>query len=486
MKKRSLLLLTGIVLFFWACTPKTTQKTVEKEEPKTETTKPKPEENLSPCPNWNDSPNKDAIIDSYVLCKDEVKAKNYEKAFPLWQKVYAAAPAADGKRNTVYNWGLEILNDQFKKETDTAKKKGLVDQIMKLYDEMLECYPDDVGYIYGRKGFDYVYNYPSYATDKEKYDLFKKSMDLKGMETQAFVLNPFTDLLITQFNNKAIGMAEAQKYAMMVTKIVSNGLKTAKGNELEGFKVVDGYASVRLEEFEATKGFYDCNYYKNKYLYIFEEDKNDCDAMMEAYSILRWGNCSETDAKLREINASYQANCVVVETDPNPTKPGTPRPPSCNDMLKNGQYAEALNCLEDRYNKSSDNSKKAAYAYSIASIMTRQKRFSKAREWANKALEHRPGWGKAYLLIGNMYASSGASCGPGTGWKSQVVIWPAMDMWEKAKQDGESAGKAQRQINKYSQYLPTKEDGFMNGNVKDGDSYKIGCWINRTTRARLK
>ncbi len=484
MKKNLFLLFTAITLLALACTPKTTEKTVVKEEPKTETAPPKPDENLSPCPSWNNSPDKDAIIDSYVLCKDEIRAKNYEKAFPLWQKVYAEAPAADGKRNTVYTWGLEIFNDKFNKETDAAKKKAHVDQIMKLYDEMLECYPDDEGYTYGRKGFDLVYNYPDYATDKEKYDLFKKSVDLKGMKTQAFVLNPFTDLLIKQYNSKAISMGEAQKYAGLISKIIDNGMKTAKGNELEGFKVVKGYAPVRLEEFEAEKGFYTCDYYKGKYLYIYEEDKSDCDAMMEAYSILRWGDCSEMDAKLKEINAAYQAKCV--EKDPVVVDPGTPVTPSCNDYLRNGQYAQAIQCLEDRYNKTTDLSKKASYAYSIASVLTRQKKFSSAREWANKALNHRPGWGKPSLLIGNMYASSGALCGPGTGWKSQVVLWPAMDMWEKAKKDPESAGKAQKQINKYYQYLPTKEDGFMNGNVKDGDSYKIGCWINRTTRARLK
>ncbi len=491
MKKILLLSSISALLLVVACSPKTTEKTKEKEEPKTTTApKPKPDEKLSPCPSWANADNKDAIIDNYVLCKDEIRAKNYDKAYDLWKKVYDVAPAADGRRNTIYTWGLEIFNDKFKKETDSAKKKAHVDQIMKLYDEMIECYPDDVGYTYGRKGFDLFYNYPDYATDKEKYDLFKKSIDLKGMKTQAFVLNPFTDLLIRQFNSKAVSMPEAQKYANQVIKIVDNGIKTAKGNELEGFKVVKGYAPVRLEELEATKGFYDCSYYKRKYLYIYEEDKSDCDAMIETYSILRWGDCPETDAKLREINAAYESRCVVaVAPTTNPgttTNPTKPRGPSCNDMLRNGQYGEAIQCLETKYNQSSDESRKASYAYSIASVLTRQKQFSKAREWANKALQHRPGWGKAYLLIGNMYASSGAICGPGTGWKSQVVIWPAMDMWEKAKRDPESSSKAQRQINKYSQYLPTKEDGFMNGNVKDGQSYKIDCWINRTTTVRLK
>lgn len=484
MKKNSYFLLLMITLLVWACTPKTAKETVVEEKPQTETP-PKPEpERESTCPTFDDAPNKDQAIENYVLCKDEMKEKDYETAFPLWQEVYKTSPAADGRRNLVFMWGVEIYNDKFSKAVDPAKKKEYVNRVMELYDELSECYPKEKGFVYGRKAFDMYYNYPDFATQQEKYDLFKKSIDMEGMKTQPFVLNPFTALLRDQFDAKAISMAEAQKYAKLVMDILNNGLKTAKDRTLSDFQIVESYAPFRLAEFESTKGFYDCNYYMNKYVSEYEENKGDCDVMIDVYSTLRWGNCSETDAKLREIKSAYDSACR--EEEPEPTGTVTSSGPSCNDLLQSGQYQAAIDCLEKKYNATSDSKWKAKYAYAIGSIYySKFKKYSTARSWAEKASGHNSSWGKPYLMIGDMYASSGPICGPGRGWDSQVVIWPAMDMWQKAKADPSTSSKAQKQINKYSQYLPESADGFMRS-VKEGDSYKIGCWIQRTTRARFK
>lgn len=487
MKRNSYYLLVMIILLVWACSPKTAKETV-KEEVKTETPPPlPPAPKETTCPTFDDAANKDQAIEDYVLCKDQIKKKNYEAAFPLWEKVYANSPAADGRRNLVFMWGVEIYNDKFKKATDPAEKKKHVDRVMELYDELSECYPKEKGFVYGRKAFDMFYNYPDFATQQEKYDLFKKSIDTEGMKTQPFVLNPFVSLVREQYEAKAISMGEAQKYAKLIQDILDNGLKTASGNVLENFKIVDSYTPFRLAEFESVKGFYDCNYYKNKYLQEYEENKGDCEVIIDVYSTLRWGNCPEVDAKLTEMNAAYDANCVekVVVSPGNPTPPPSSGP-SCNDYLRGGEYQKAVDCYKERYNSSSDSGKKAKYAYAIASIYySKFKKFSEARSWAEKASSHDSSWGKPYLLIGDMYASSGPLCGPGRGWDSQVVIWPAMDMWEKAKRDPDTAAKAQKKINQYSQYLPDKEQCFLRSK-STGDAFKVGCWIQRNTSCRCR
>lgn len=472
-----------LVLAVWACTPKTAEKTVET----VEETKPAPvvDASLSPCPKFNDTDNPDQASTDYVICKDYIKAKKYEEAFPLWEKVYANSPAADGRRYTVYTWGLTLYAWKYENATTDADKKDIVQKVMKVYDDMMACYPDTKSFGYGRKGFDMFYTYPTEATDKEKYDLFKQDLDINGVKAQPYVLNPFTDLLIKRFNAKEIDLAEAQKYAKLVNDVLANGLATAKGQTLESYRIVESYAPLRLEEFEATRGFYSCEYYKIKYYSKFEEAKTDCEVIEDVYSTLRWGNCPEVDEKIRELDAALATHCKEDPVEGPVTGP-TPSGPSCRDLLRSGQYQEAIDCMEGAMGRSNDNEKKAKYAYAIASIYYGKfKKYSKAREYANKALEYKPGYGKAYLMIGDMYASSGPLCGPGRGWDSQVVIFVAMDMWSKAKRDPETASKAQRQINKYNQYLPDKEAAFMRG-VKAGDSYKINCWIQRNTTVKLK
>jgi len=132
-----------------------------------------------------------------------------------------------------------------------------------------------------------------------------------------------------------------------------------------------------------------------------------------------------------------------------------------------------------------DNSAKASILMNLAGIHYRNKKFSDSRKACLEAASLRPGWGKPYMLIGTLYASSGKLCGPGTGWDSQVVVWAAMDMWNKAKNvDPDLKNAANKEISKYRQYLPTAQDAHMKG-VKSGSSYKIDCWIGRTTTARF-
>ena len=83
-----------------------------------------------------------------------------------------------------------------------------------------------------------------------------------------------------------------------------------------------------------------------------------------------------------------------------------------------------------------------------------------------------------------LYASSGPLCGPGTGFDSQIVVWVALDMWNKAKSlDPAAAPEANKFIRRYAQYMPNKEDIFIRG-LKEGGTFKVPCWIQRNTVIR--
>ena len=110
--------------------------------------------------------------------------------------------------------------------------------------------------------------------------------------------------------------------------------------------------------------------------------------------------------------------------------------------------------------------------------------FRKAREFAYKALEYRPDWGEPYIVIGKLYASSGPLCGPGRGWDSQIVTWPAIDKFRKAKRvDPSVAAEANKWIAYYQKYMPSVEDIFQR-QLNEGDSFRVGCWIQESTTIR--
>ena len=366
------------------------------------------------------------------------------------------------------------MNEYFwTQETDSLKKDEYAKNVLRLYDEVIECYGKE-GYVIGRKAFDLYYKYNGFASELEIYEMFKRSVDLEGDNTQAFILNPFTALLTNLVLEEAIPNEEASHYANLMLKVLAlNKEKKSPADwTKEGWDIVEDFTPQRLEAMEGIKGFYDCEYYKNKYYNSFDESKDSCENLISVLGRLRWGDCPLDDPELMVKANIYKEKCMEAT-------------PQCRDHLSEGDFSEALKCYEEKAEQSEDDELKAQYYLIIAKIYYGElKRFSLSRKYALEALKYKPNWGDPRILIGKLYASSGPLCGPGRGFDSQIVTWPAIDEWNKAKSvDPKVATEANRLIGRYSQYMPNKEDIFQR-NLKVGDSFFVGCWIQRTTIIR--
>jgi len=430
------------------------------------------------CAKWDDFPysEKEQLANNYVIYRNRLKNKDIEGAYELWQMVYAKAPAADGLRKTVFLDGVEFNIGFYNNTQDSIKQKEYVNTIKRLYQEAMDCYGDE-GYFNGLLGFDLYYNFPNHATDLEKYTYLKKSIEIDGEKTSAFVINPFTALMLELYLKKEIPEAEAQLMAQLIPNIIENGLK---GDEAESYKIVASYTPARLQELEGVKGFYDSEYYRKKYLGVFDRNPSNCDSIMMTFSLFNWAGMPQTDPDFVRISQAYATNCST--TDPNPKNS------AARDgyiALKEGRYRDAVKSFDQAISEETESDKKAKYALINAKIyFSYLKKFYKSRSYARQALKHKPNMGAAYMLIGRLYASSGPICGPGTGWDSQIVTWPAIDKWKKAKSvDPSVAAEANKLINRYRKFMPSKEDIFQRG-LKDGQSFHIPCWIKEKTIIR--
>ncbi|RMG84091.1 MAG: hypothetical protein D6714_08630, partial [Bacteroidetes bacterium] len=465
-----------LCLLACACTPKAAPPPVTEPQPEQEThpaTKPSEEENLSPCPKFSDAPDPDQAVEDYVLYRDFLKTGDWDGAYEKWQKVYEVAPAADGKRNTVFSDGIQFYEHFIAQAKDSLEREAYIDKIYQLYDEIDRCYPEG-GYVDGRKAFDYFYKYPHRSTKEKTYNLFKSSIDKDGDNAHYFVLNPFVALLVDMYFDGKISMEEARKYEQIVRKRLAKGLAECKGSECDIWKMIEEYAPARLEAFESVKGFYDCDYYLKKYYPDFEANPTDPETIQTVYSRLRFGDCPEDSPEIQALRQAYIDCCYTANTP-------------CRDALTEGRYADAIECYEEKAKNETDTEKAADYYLLIAKIYhAHLKNFPKARQYALKAANLRPNWGEPYLLIGRLYASSGPLCGPGRGWDSQIVVWVAIDMWNKAKSvDPSVRAEANKWINRYSQYMPDKGEIFQRG-LKEGDTFFVPCWIQRSTVIRAK
>ena len=460
-----------LTLTFWACTPKAAQ--VIQEEDQTSTTK-ETDENLSPCKNFEDAFDPDDTRSNYIIYKDYIEFENYEEAFELWNKVYREAPAADGKRNDVFTDGVFFYERLALGSEDSIMKAQYIARIFSLYEEAATCYPETASSIKGQKAFDLFFKYPDMASKFEIYQLFKEALDEDQSTKQYFVLNPFTSLLVDVYNEGKISKEEALEMSELVQSILKEGLETCSGKSCESWKIIEGYVPQRLEAFETIKGFYDCEYYIDKYYGEFLEDSTNCEVIQTLYIRLSWAECSTGDTRYQRLVSA--ANDLCVEDKELKV---------AYNLLKEGAFKKAIDAFIEAEVLEETEEDKSKVNFIISKIYyAHLKNFPQARKYALKAAKQRPNWGEPYLLIGRLYASSGPLCGPGTGWDSQIVVWPALDKWNYAKKIDPSVSKeANKLIGQYARFMPSKEDLFFR-TLQNGQSFRVGCWIQENTKIR--
>lgn len=460
----------SLLIFICACTPKVTEQVVDlSSTPVGEVDK--------RCFKFTDLPNSQAVIESHVLYRDFIRNNDFDNAYPLWKIAYEAAPAADGRRDFHFTDGIKIYNHKRKNTTDSTLVKAYMDTIDNIYMHWMYC-SDDKGYVLSNKGFDFYFEFRDYFDDEEIFNILEEAVSLKGPQVPYYVINPFTDLVVKGLNEGYVTESEARKHAEFINERIKAGITS--GVDQEAWQIIKEYAPLRLEVFEGIEGFFDCAYYVEKYYTLLNDNPDDCEVINDIYGKLRWAKCEETNEYLAAVKKVRDEKNCEVELAPALSESGQ----AVKD-LKEGRFREAVKGFERLYESDSDPHRKAEYALLISKVYYGQlKDFPLSRTWALRAAGHRAKWGEPYMLIGKLYASSGPLCGPGVGFESQVVTWPAIDKWNYAKSiDAGVTAEANRLINTYSQYMPSREDIFFRS-LKENDSFKVGCWIQETTTIR--
>ncbi len=466
-----------LLLIFVCCGPKTTEvlvdKSVEKEEEEVK-------ERHTPCTTFGDLSiaERDEAETAYVLYKDQIKVQNYKKAYQLWKTAYTLAPGSNGRVKSQFDDGVAIYTHLFQESEDETLRLKYLDTINFIYAKREECFGKD-SYLDAKKAFDYYYNFKDYIDEQELFDLFASAADAKENKADYFIVNPFSRLIYDRVVAGTTDHTTGSKYAVQMLKSIKHGMAAAKGDYIDAWNVINDYAPPLLEALEGFKGFYDCEYYTDKYYKLYLENKDSCELVNMAYSRMLRGDCPDTNPEVQEMIALKKTKCYVAPPASSDIKLG-------NQAYQEGRYRDAVTHYEDYINKTDDLEKKAKFQLLIAKIYYRDlKNFSKSRSYALKAAKNRDKWGEPYMLIGKLYASSGPLCGPGRGWDSQIVTWPAIDKFRYAKKiDNSVASEANKLIRTYSQYMPSKEDIFQRPGINEGDTFKVGCWIQENTKVR--
>jgi tetratricopeptide (TPR) repeat protein len=420
------------------------------------------------CPRFLDG-DSSKTTPTFSIYREFFKKSLFSEAFPYWKKIYTSAPGFH--KYTFYD-GTDMYASFIQKEPDFTRKGLLTDTLFQIYTTYMKCFGEDA-YITGKYAMDLL-KYGKDADIPEARKYLEKNIELNGDKVYYYYIQTYFKLLLNQFDrNRASDEVIKEKYAML-SGILDRNIAKADAKQAPLYKEVKTTIDSLYEEFQDETEPKDCSQLLLIYTKRYYDNPDDLENIKQVYAKIK--ACADSTftiellRKLNTLNPSYSYAL-----------------PLGSIYMKNKKFDSAFILYENALKTETDSNKLANLYFIMSNIKYESNDFPPSREYAQKALQYNPTLGKAYLLIGTLYASSGKLCGPGTGFQSQIVLWPAFDYFKKAIEVGTDDVKteAQKMISTYTQYLPTKAE-ITAKKLRAGTPYTVKCWINEETTVQIK
>jgi tetratricopeptide (TPR) repeat protein len=403
----------------------------------------------------------------YFFYTQYYKKKDFDKAYPYWRTLY---DHASGFTEFTFYQGEEILQDKIEKAKDNpAMQSAYTDTLLEMYDKWIKCYGKEDWVLGAKKA-------PAQIQYKNDIAGAKQSLErsLQLSNKYPVVIQTYFNLLNYEYQEKKIDEAAfTKKYEELIAILDKNIAKR------------DQYVSSYREAKAAMEETFVGNFSD-------KSNPDDCAKLLEIY-IKQYNTKPEDIATVENVYdktrgcADSALNVELLEKL-NRLKPNYSYAVRlANIYVKANKTDEAYALYENAVKYETNPSNLSTLYLLLANMKADKDSFPVARELALKALEQDSTNARAYFLIGYLYASSGKLCGPGTGFQSQIVLWPAFDNFRKAVEHGDDEIKAEanKMLDTYKQYLPTKAD-IAAKKLTVGAPYTVKCWIEEETTVQVR
>lgn len=388
------------------------------------------------------------------------KQKNYNDAFPAWKKVFTICP---GLSKNVYIRGAKIVKFKIENAKNADLKKNYLDTLMLLYDRRIEYYGEKAE-VLGSKAQDLK----EYAPERyeEAFAYSQEGISIAKEKTAISDVYTYMSLINIMYQNQKMDAEKVIEAYSTVSDYVEAQVSASPNDE----KLITAKESI--DAIFAQMGVANCDNLVVLFTPRYEANPTDISLCKKIRALMVANKCTSLPLFLN-------ASVAIFKAEPNAKL--------AYDIAHLYREVKDYKEMEIYYNEAinleQDSSLKATYYYELAFLTFGEfKKFVQARTIAQKALDYKPNFGEVYRLIGDMYASE-RNCG-NDEFENKTVFWAAVDKYRRAKEVDPSLSDAMNAlINSYSQYFPSKEDLFFH-DLKSGDSYHVGCWINENTVAR--
>ena len=411
-------------------------------------------------------------LQNISIYTEYVKTNNFQDAYTPWKAVFDETPWA---QVGTYTNGAKILRALIAAEKDAAKQKEYFNLLMKVHDQRIQ-YLDKLntlsrtksskGDIMGTKAHDYL---SMGGQDMNAaYEMFAEAVASEKHNLPYYVLMEFVDVSARKTKIDAAHKEQLVQDYIAASGYANEALKAAKK---ENAKKNYQTAKDNIDAYFINSGVATCDNLQEIYAPKVEENKGNIEYLKSVITVMQKLGCKESEAYFA---ASEYAHAI---------EPTAATAFGCGAMYyKKGDIDKSIQYFDNAIELEQDPIQKADYCYTAAQILFGNKQLSKAKQYARKAIEANGAFGKPYILIAQMYASS-------PNWSDESALnkctfFAAIDKLQKAKSvDPSCAEEADKLIRSYAAYTPKDEDLFFIG-LKKGNAVTIGGWIGETTTIR--
>lgn len=403
------------------------------------------------------------------------QSKNYLDAYVFWKRVYDACP--DESKN-IYIFGPDILKWKIEQATTEEEKMGFLEELMGVYDNRIKYFGDDPkitkDYILGSKVQDYMHYMGNKSDFVKIYNWLEPTVKELKEHTDAYTLSQFTYASMARMVQEPEWKQQYVNDHLMVDGFYDLRIKAAEAaGDSHMVEVLQGYKSGG-ENLFAASGAADCDMMQKIYGPQVPEKLQDKDFLANVLKVLRGVGCTESDVYYAASEAMYNLEPSASAARGIALK-----------AYKEKDYDRAMRYFEEAVKLGEDADERGECYYMMAVISYERNSYSTARNYANRAMQEKSGFGAPMLLIANMYAATAKSIFPDDPVKMRIVYCLVVDKCERARaMDPSVASEANRMIANYRNHFPSKEDVFMHPDLAEGAAFQIGGWIGESTTIR--
>ena len=418
----------------------------------------------------------------YNLFKGDYQSKKYDDAYSNWIHLMDNCQKLS---INIYKFGGKMAQDLFKKATDKTEATELIKRI---YTQRLEYYPtkdpakvhsDYATFLSKNKLASDVEIFKilelAYSIDptrmgvKNIYRYFQGITDANKDTNPQKVFDTYDDVL------ESVG----EKLANYAKKLIVLNAKLDAGQELEKREKQNLRAyTINSKALGQVESGLDniiivlstCDRLIPLYERDFQIHKSDAKWLKRAVSRMFNKECTD-DPLFEKLAIAY------AEASPSADAYSF----VAGVLAKKGDASGAQKMRMKAFELETDLLKKANFKLKFAQAAKKRGQKSKARQLARQAITLNPNMGRAYLFIASLYASSVNKCGTNEFEKRMTYVAAYNKALRASRVDPSMSSVARKFTRNYKANFPSKKIIFTEG-VKDGDSFKVKCWINETVK----